>query len=289
MKIIKYTGLIFIPIIIFVSCLKNNHREFTEKLFPDSNSNSEDYKAIQKSDSNNIEKKVLEFYIGETKVNILVLKKYCPINVLYFNMHENENTSVQAGIKNIEKYGGTLIAFKTNGKREISFSISGNQFSVDPNRIFTNIGIKKTLEYYGNYSNEAKNALLHFTEQFMDSLFKDRDLIIVALHNNTNNNLSINSYKKGEMFFNDAAEYYQNNNNDIDDFIYVTDKIYYDKLKKRNINVVLQNNEAVNDDGSLSVYCRNFRIPYLNIEAEHGHFNTQVDMLKNVYEMLLEK
>jgi D-alanyl-D-alanine dipeptidase len=46
------------------------------------------------------------------------------------------------------------------------------------------------------------------------------------------------------------------------------------------MNVVLQDNRQVTDDGSLSVYCGKWGIPYVNVEAQHEHLEQQLQMLK---------
>ena len=48
-------------------------------------------------------------------------------------------------------------------------------------------------------------------------------------------------------------------------------------------NVVLQDNDKVTDDGSLSVLAGRAGIPYINVEAEDGHLQQQVEMIKTVY------
>ena len=47
-------------------------------------------------------------------------------------------------------------------------------------------------------------------------------------------------------------------------------------------NVVLQNNANVTDDGSLSVYCGQREIEYVNVEAQHGHRGANRKMLKRM-------
>ena len=42
------------------------------------------------------------------------------------------------------------------------------------------------------------------------------------------------------------------------------------------------------DDGSLSVHFAKMGIPYVNVEAEMGHLNAQIDMVRAAREMLDE-
>ncbi|MDR0289129.1 MAG: hypothetical protein LBH78_03695 [Rickettsiales bacterium] len=48
----------------------------------------------------------------------------------------------------------------------------------------------------------------------------------------------------------------------------------------------MQNNKAVEDDGSLSVYAGENNIRYSNVEAEHGHLEQQIDMLSALHSVL---
>ncbi|HEY5533693.1 MAG TPA: hypothetical protein VIL99_01945 [Ignavibacteria bacterium] len=277
---------ILVFIIAFTGCGKSQNKIFQQVEKKDSVKKINESFEDKKTESKDLKESLLEFYIGESKVNVLMIKKNGEKNIKFFNMHENEQTSVTAGKDIVENYGGTLISFKTRGNREITFSLSGRSYTVDPNRIFTSTGVQKTLKKYGNYSEDAKEAVNKFVKQLLDSLFIDSNQIIVALHNNTNNNLSIKSYMRGGEYENEAIKTYQDIESDIDDFFFVTDINFFEKLSGKNFNVALQNNANVTDDGSLSVYCGYNKIPYINVEAETGHLSTQIKMLEAVLEIL---
>ncbi|MNY25704.1 hypothetical protein D3C86_1595040 [compost metagenome] len=66
---------------------------------------------------------------------------------------------------------------------------------------------------------------------------------------------------------------------DPDDLILVTEKVLFSKLKKENVNVVLQHQEA-EDDGSLSIYAMKNNIPYLNVEVQHGHLEDNLMLIE---------
>jgi hypothetical protein len=42
------------------------------------------------------------------------------------------------------------------------------------------------------------------------------------------------------------------------------------------------------DDGSLSVYCGKLGIPYVNVEAQHGHLVRQLKMLIFAFQELVD-
>jgi len=208
-------------------------------------------------------------------------------NITYFNMHDDENTAVEAAKSVIDKVGGKLIEIQASGNRNISFNYQGESYKFDPNRIYTPNGIKKTLQDQGSYSQKGDSIVTQFASFIVDSLLVHTKTI-VALHNNTEDNYSINSYKKGGIYQSDASEVSINLKLDPDDFFYVTDSIYFQSLKQKACNVLLQDNSQVTDDGSLSVYCGYHLIRYINVEAQKGHLEEQKKMLYSLQEVLDE-
>ena len=106
------------------------------------------------------------------------------------------------------------------------------------------------------------------------------------MHNNTDVNYTIKSYLPGGDEAQNTAQIHINPDMDVDDFVYTTDLGFFEKLRARNINVILQDNEKYVNDGSLSVYCGKKGIPYINIEAQKGHFDEQLFLIKEVMAIL---
>jgi hypothetical protein len=75
---------------------------------------------------------------------------------------------------------------------------------------------------------------------------------------------------------------------DADDFVLTTDEKIFNHLKSKNINAVLQSHKVTTDDGSLSIYCSKKKIPYINIEAQHGHTAEQLRMLNALTSIINE-
>ena len=71
-------------------------------------------------------------------------------------------------------------------------------------------------------------------------------------------------------------------------FSLLTIKADFDFFRSKNFNVVLQNENA-GDDGSLSVFCQKNQIPYINIEAQNGHKEKQMQMIKESYYLIMNK
>lgn len=230
---------------------------------------------------------VTKYNIGTDTLTFLVSIYYPHSSqVSFVNLHDDENTSVEAGLIYISKYGGSLLQLQHSGKRRINFMFNNRASSFDPNRIFTPEGIRATLERDGEYEEGVASEVKKVADSILINYVNGKKLVI-ALHNNTENGLSILSYKKrgGEAV--NAAKVYINKEMDPHDFILTTGNVIYHHLKRNKINAVLQHQEP-EDDGSLSVYAGKNNIPYVNVEALHGHLDEQVKMLEVLKDIILQ-
>ncbi len=226
----------------------------------------------------------ISFKIGQDSIEILVYRGK-KTGIVYFNMHDDENTSAEVAKNFTAKYGGTFVELRQTGQRLISFRIGNETYKFDPNRIFTKVGIEKTLTNYGKYTKEAAKEVERFSKHLTDQYLSNVSTV-VAMHNNTNNAYSVLSYQSGGEFENDALKVFTAPQNDIDDFFYVTSADVFNSISSMGYNVVLQNNAKVTDDGSLSVFSGLNNINYINVEAEHGHGDQQLKMLLSLREVI---
>ncbi len=217
----------------------------------------------------------VELPLGDSTVTVVIHEHDEPSFAMLV-LHDDENTAVEAGLAFAEEYGGRLVELRAQGERRVRFSIGGVHYDLDPNRIFTEVGIRATLS-----PNAADEAVIA-TRTFADSLVAlyDPDDVIVTLHNNTPENYSALSYAEGGQFESDAEAVHIEEGVDPDDFFYVTDRRLFDALRDADFNVVIQNNASVRDDGSLSVWAARRNLLYVNVEAEHGHCEQQKAMIK---------
>jgi hypothetical protein len=222
--------------------------------------------------------------LGEDTIKIVERNRSLPNNVVYINVHEDEETSITAVEQFMETKPLHFIFLKHHKTRRIDFSIKQTLYSIDPNRIYTNKGRKETLRLGGTYSIKAKRAAKRLAKEILAKLPKGK--IVVSVHNNSDLNYTIKSYLPGGDEAANTAEVYISDKMDADDFIYTTEKKYFDYLKAKEINVILQDNENCTNDGSLSVYCGKNGIPYLNIEAEIGKLEVQLELIRVINEML---
>ena len=200
-------------------------------------------------------------------------------DVVFINLHDDETTSVDAAKRILEEYGGLLIEVENNGERNIRFKLGRYFFKVDPNTIFSEKGIKKSLEQLGRTSGKAIDEIEKLGQRIVQ-LIPQKTTCIVSLHNNTPDFFSIMEYAAGNKRSADCKKVYINTGQDADDFFLTTDNNLYEKLADNGFNTVFQDNKNCTEDGSLSVYCGRKNIRYVNCETEHGKTGQYYEMMK---------
>lgn len=226
-----------------------------------------------------------------TKTCILTYTENPNAIATLLSIHDDENTAVEA-FHNLPKeisFNLFEVSQTGNGKRKLLYRINDKIFDFDPNRIFSSEGINKS--FGANYPNEFKQDLEKFGKDLIKEFnSKNTNKYIIAVHNNTdgydgeNKTASIIHYKKDK----NAKDVFKAKGIDPDDYFVVTEQEDFDKLKNLNKNVALEPDNP-KDDGSLSVYCKKNKIPYINIEAQHYHKDIQAEMMKIVFELLKDK
>ncbi|HLF63770.1 MAG TPA: hypothetical protein VI603_08455 [Saprospiraceae bacterium] len=296
---------------------------------------------------------VRTFILGDTIVQLVVHRSEKP-GPLYYNMHDDENTSVDAAMDIIEDKGGTLFELVHSGNRYIGFSVDSVRYEIDPNRIYTDAGIWRELRrimvqdsflmvqemytqdtlrlgqvrdslfsagdsllYYALRNQDSGSevyvivqdgmlstrlplpplffdavdtVVFQMVRAFADSLLSAMQIgsqdLIIALHNNTNNGYCLGSYLVDNIYQDEARATYRGLHPDPDDFYFVTERRIYEQLQPNQYHIILQDNERMTDDGSLSVYCGQRGIHYVNVEAQHKHEKEQKEMLTLLLERL---
>ncbi|MCC5015629.1 MULTISPECIES: protein tyrosine phosphatase [unclassified Legionella] len=207
--------------------------------------------------------------LGNTKVEII--KQYGK-GKTFVHLHENEKTALAAAKTFIKAKGGSLITLRHSGTRNIVFHLRRVRYEFDPNRIFTDRGIKKTLKQYGSYSPAAHTEVSKFADKIKRLLPKNET--VVAVHNNRT--YSIKEYFPKHPLAKDIKALHYRPKSNYRNFYFVTKSEEYRRLKKLKFNVALQSNSAT-DDGSLSFYLA--KKNYINIESAFGALKDQLRML----------
>ena len=200
-------------------------------------------------------------------------------NIVFINLHDDEITSVDAAKRVLEEHGGLLIEVENKAQRNIRFKLDRYFYKVDPNRIFSPEGIKKSLEQLGRTSGKAVDEVEKLGQRII-RLIPEKAKCVIALHNNTPDFFSVTEYAPGNKRSVDCKKVYINAEQDADDFFLTTDNSLYEKLADKGYNTILQDNKYCTEDGSLSVYCGKKNIRYVNCETEHGKAEQYYEMMR---------
>lgn len=223
--------------------------------------------------------------LGNDNINIQVFQYGDKNDIVFINLHDNEVSSVDGAKKILENHGGLLIKIENKNKRNVSFRLDDRSYTFDPNRIFSKIGIKLTLKRFGNISNQAEREIEGFASKLLQIISPDIHCVI-AVHNNTNNGFSIGDYLPGKEKASDARQIKIADGQDPDDFFLTTDSLLFQLLSAKNYNTILQDNLKALHDGSLSVYCGERNIRYINCETEQGKIKQHEEMLETAIECI---
>lgn len=202
-------------------------------------------------------------------------------------LHDNEDTAVEAGLERIRAAGGRLVEVQAQGGRLVELQLDGQTWRFDPNRVFTDAGAEATLRAHNG---SAPSGVLAEARRFAETVLEIYGAgsleLVVTLHNNSEEQYSAARYLPGGDLALAAAAVYLPPEADPDDFFYVTERRFFDALAAEGFPVVLQDNARVMDDGSLSVWAARRGVPYVNVEAEHGHRERQIQMLEALARVL---
>lgn len=190
----------------------------------------------------------------------------------FVHVHHNEQTALKAAKAVIRQEGGSLITLVHSGGRNIVFHLNNQRYEFDPNRIYTDTGIKKTLTQYSSYTPEAHQEVKKLADKIKQLLPKGK---VIAVHNNSS--YSLKDYLPGHELAHDAQKLHMNPDNYFRNFYLVTRLSDYLRLKLEGFNGILQKPSAT-DDGSLSVLLA--KSEYINVEAGFDQLREQIKMLQ---------
>ena len=227
---------------------------------------------------------VKNYVLNGEKINFSIRNPSDSTGTVFFNIHDDENTAVLATDSFLQQYPVKFIELQYKGKRHVSgMGSTGRYFHFDPNRIFSDFGVFQTLRVYRTFTTDNKKAVNKFAAFICDSLLNDAKKI-VAVHNNSKG-FSIKKYMPDSVYAKNAAEIHINENRNPTEFFYVIDSSHFEYFKNLNFNVILQGPQ-VEEDGSLSVYCAQKGIFYINVEAKEENLSEQYEMLIHLKDLL---
>lgn len=190
----------------------------------------------------------------------------------FLHIHGDETTARDVLAQTIKKHQGTAFLVESS-TRVVPIS----SLKIDPNRMFSREGAGASLRHVNEGASDtavqsALKALDRGRKKFLKKILPPRGGILVALHNNSQG-YSI----KTELPISDKSSVKQPDAPH--EFMLAASPRDFAVLEKSPFNVVLQQNPAPPDDGSLSRVCANRKIRYINIETALGNAKDQQAML----------
>lgn len=208
--------------------------------------------------------------LGEDKVLVVVQEGEGKKS--FIHLHQNEITALKAA-KIVSRTEGTgLLTLKHRGGRTIQFHLNHQRYEFDPNRIFTDKGIRDSLNLYSRYSPKAHREVKKLADEILKRMPQGK---LIAVHNNMG--YSIRDYLPGHPLEKDAKSLHLTAKQSYRNFYLMTQDEDYQRLVNKGLNGILQAKTA-QDDGSLSVLYANKS--YINVEAGYDQLAMQIKMLK---------
>ena len=143
-----------------------------------------------------ITEKIILYDLAGNSVPIKIQQYGEKTDIVFINLHDDEITSVAAAKRVLEEYGGLLIEVENNSQRNIRFKLQSDVYTIDPNRIFSPEGIKKSLKQLGRTSGKAIDEVEKLGQRIIQ-LIPEETKCIIALHNNTPDLFSVTEYAPG--------------------------------------------------------------------------------------------
>lgn len=205
--------------------------------------------------------------------------------LVFVNLHDNENTCVEAAMLFLASHGGRLIELRHGRGREVVIRRAGRMYPFDPNRMFSIKGLRKSLAHFNDISDDDLDLASGFASEVIDLIAPTSGIPVIAIHNNSPGKLTIRDFMPGEWYGPDAQAVHTAPNRDPDDFFFTNSTWLYEALADLDHNVALMA-ERPPDRGTLGNYINNLGGLYIIVEAEHGHIQEQTLMLEDLGSLL---
>lgn len=215
-------------------------------------------------------------------------------NLVYFLPHQDERIAREAAYQLLPETGGKIVEIR---QPEVVAQRSGpcrnlllNGTWLDPNQMFTSGGvvysINKILTRHpesprpgdlfqfvseaGTVSTLALNALGIGSTNAVLVGTQQIPITVISLHNNTPGSFNIQSYALGGSYAEDAgAPPFNTPSMNLDDFVLVTRREDFERLKALGVNTVFE--DIQRDNGGLSLVAKQQGFQYFNVEVQHRY------------------
>lgn len=256
--------------------------------------------------------------LGDSQINVNIYEN-AGASVTFFAPHHNEQIGLNLAKDYVNRNGGRLIEIESTDERGrpqryVKFTYGGKNYSIDPNRIYTDNGRSCSVapeinETVKNFSDKVLKLILDADGKTL----RPNERFIVAVHNNTDvsakpekaqsADLTAVSFIKAQSTKNIAhgafeaqadGVFLSNTETDEDNFIFLSTPAHIGYFAEKGFNVVvqkpaakLQSKQCTIDDGSLSVFSAQTAIPYICLEADGvSGYVRQRQMFEAIYALV---
>ncbi len=263
-------------------------------------------------------KRTQQLQLGDAQINVNIYEN-AGANVTFFAPHHNEQIGLNLAKDYVNRNGGRLIEIESTDERGrpqryVKFTSGGKNYSIDPNRIYTDNGRSCSVapeinETVKNFSDELLKLILDADGKSL----RANERFIVAVHNNPDvsakaqraqsADLTAVSFIKAQSTKNIAhgafeaqadGVFLSNTETDEDNFIFLSTPAHIGYFAEKGFNVVVQkpaaklrSKQCTIDDGSLSVFSAQTAIPYICLEADGiSGFARQSRMFEAIYALV---
>jgi len=213
-----------------------------------------------------------------------------PSPLVFFSPHENENVANAYLIDTLRERGGRYLILRHRGERHLTLRQGDLAAEVDPNRIFTPLGARATVQALNPDLTDRQCEVIaamavRLGRFILDRMDLNEQSLIVAVHNNTDGydddghgGVGTVSIKRYARKLADGAGFLvavHEGRGDEDNLFFINRRQDFDTMKRDDWHLVLQHPRVAEDpdqdDGSLSVYAEMIGRRYINIEAQRRH------------------
>ncbi len=206
----------------------------------------------------------------------------------FVNLHDNENTSAEAAIQTITRHGGRLVELRHGRGRNVVIRKHGMMNSFDPNRMFSEKGLRRSLANSTGLSDANLALGTRFATEVLNLIGYSPAEPLVAVHNNTQGKLTIHDFQEGQLYGPDSRAVNLSTDQDPDDFFFTNSPGLFEALSDLGYNAALMAGTPP-DRGTLGCYINSIDGIYVNVETEHGHLKEQVAMLEDLQRLFIKR
>ncbi len=206
----------------------------------------------------------------------------------FVSLHDDENTSAEAAREFIAAEGGRLVELRHGRGRNVIIRHDGHRHPFDPNRMFTPTGLTRSLAYFQGFSSATLLTAGNFARQVEQIIGIDTAGTIIAVHNNTNDRLTIRDYRKGQIYGANTRAVHVAPDRDPDNYFFTNDEALFRALAAAHYNAALMESEPSRDLGTLAFLTHQRGRRYVLVEAQHEAADQQREMLRSLVGLLAE-